>query len=240
MKLLSLLPKKSRFMSMSLTLLASTTLLTSCLKNDSDDYQGPVSGISFVHAAATQPSVGLFIDGRTVFNSAVQYTNFSQYLTAGSGNHLVQTTVGGTTQRLSEATITLAEGKYHTVFIAHKVENDSLTTVMTTDDLTPPAAGKAKVRFVQLSPDNTQEYDLYLQGGRVLTESEAYKESSAFTEIDPGKLKFAVRLAGSAEDKTVTSEVDVTAGRFYTVVLSGKSSVASGETGALKAFVVTQ
>lgn len=39
MKLLSLLPKKSRFMSMSLALLASTTLLTSCLKNDSDDYE---------------------------------------------------------------------------------------------------------------------------------------------------------------------------------------------------------
>lgn len=239
MKLFNLLPKKSRFMAMSLTLLASATLLSSCLKNDSDDYEGPVSGISFVHAAAIQPSVGLFIDGRAVFNSAVQYTNFSQYLTAGSGNHLVQTTVGGTTQRLSEATITLAEGKYHTVFIAHKAENDSLTTVMTTDDVSAPAAGKAKVRFVQLSPDS-QEYDLHVQGGRLLADSKAYKESSEFTEIDPAKVKFAVRLSGAAEDKTVTSEVDVVAGRFYTVVLSGKSAVASGATGALKAFVVTQ
>lgn len=227
-------------MTMSLGLLASATLLSSCLKNDSEDYQGPVSGISFVHAAANQPSVGLFIDGRGLFNEAIKYTNFSQYLTAGSGNHLVQTTVGGTTQRLSEATITLAEGKYHTVFIAHKAENDSLTTVMTTDDLTAPATGKAKVRFVQLSP-GTDVYDLYLQGGQKLADSRAYKESSPFVEMDPAtKLKFAVRLAGAAEDAVVTSEVDVTAGRFYTVVLAGKASVAAGATGALKAFVVAQ
>jgi len=239
MKLLNLLPKKSRFMSMSLALLASATLLSSCLKSDNDDYQGPVSGISFVHAAATQPSVGLFIDGRGIFNEAIKYGEFSQYLTAGSGNHLVQTTVGGTTQRLSEATITLAEGKYHTVFVAHKAENDSLTTVMTTDDLTAPATGKAKVRFVQLSP-GTEEYDLHLQDGAMLADSKAYKESSTFTEINPAKYKFVVRLAGAAEDAVVTEEVDVTAGRFYTVVLAGKASVATGTTGALKAFTVAQ
>jgi len=240
MKLFNLLPKKSRFMSMSLALLASATLLSSCLKNDSDDNQGPVSGISFVHAAANQPAVGLFIDGRGIFNEAVKYGEYSQYLTAGSGNHLVQTTVGGTTQRLSEATITLAEGKYHTVFVAHKAENDSLTTVMTTDDLTAPATGKAKVRFVQLSP-GMEEFDLHLQGGTILADSKAYKESSAFIEIDPAtKRKFAVRLAGNAQDAVVTSEIDVVAGRFYTVVLAGKASVAAGTTGALRAFVVTQ
>lgn len=240
MKLLNLLPKKNRFMSMGLALLASATLLSSCLKNDSEDYQGPVAGVSFMHAAAIQPSVTLLVDGRAIFNSAIQYGASSQYLTAGAGNHLVQTYIGGTNQKLSEATISLAEGKYHTVFFAHKLENDSLTTVMTTDNITAPAAGKAKVRFVQLSPDATQEYDLHLQGGAKLADSRAYKESSDFVEIDAAtKKKFAVRLAGATQDAVETAELDIVAGRFYTVVLSGKASVASG-TGALKASVVAQ
>src|SRR5690606_38204227 len=109
MKFLNLLPKKNRFMSMGLALLASATLLSSCLKNDSEDYQGPVAGISFMHAAAIQPSVTLLVDGRAIFNSAIQYGASSQYLTAGAGNHLVQTFVGGTTQKFYESTEYLAE-----------------------------------------------------------------------------------------------------------------------------------
>ncbi|WP_407430495.1 DUF4397 domain-containing protein [Arcticibacter sp.] len=239
MKLFDLLPKKNRFMSMGLTLLASATLLSSCLKNDSDDYQGPISAVSFVHAAASQPSVEVFVDGRPFFNSAVLYGEYSPYYTAGSGNHLFQTAIGGTNQKLSDKTYALEEGKYHTIFFANKVESDSLETVVTVDDRTAPATGKVKVRFVQLSPTN-EEYDLYLQGGRLLSDAKAYKESSEFTEIDPAKYKFAVRLAGAAEDKVVTAEVDAAAGKFYTVVLAGKASIPAGTTGALKAFVLVQ
>lgn len=239
MKLFNLLPKKNKFISMSLTLLASATLLSSCLKSDNDDgLDQPLAGLSFVNAAASQPAVGVYVDGRIVFNSAVTYGASSQYLTAGVGNHLVQTTIGGTTQKLSEATIALAEGKYYTVFVADRQPvSDSLTTVMIQDAVdVAPAAGKAKVRFVQLSP-GAEEYDLYVQGGAKLFDTKAYKESSDFMDVDPAKYKFAVRLTGSAtEDKAVSGEVDVKAGGFYTIVLGG-SATGTGNTG-LKLFAV--
>ncbi|MGV3706204.1 MAG: DUF4397 domain-containing protein [Arcticibacter sp.] len=238
MKLFHLLPKKSKFFSMSLALLASATLFTSCLKNDGDDgIDQPISGLSFVHAAASQSAVGIYVDGRILFQSAVQYGGASQYLSAVSGNHLVQTTIGGTVQKLSEATIALAEGKYYTVFVADRQPvGDSLTTVMIQDAIdVKPTEGKAKVRFVQLSP-GAEEYDLYIQGGQKLFDSKAYKESSDFMEINPAKYKFAIRLAAGAEDKAVSDEVNVEAGKFYTIVVGG-SAAGTGNKG-LKVFPV--
>lgn len=234
MKPIYSLPFKSRFLAIGLMLLFTATFLTSCLKDDSDDDIQPLAAISFVHAAASHPSIGVYVDNNLLFNPALQYENFSRYITASVGNHLVTATTGGTTNKISEQTVALAEGKYYTVFIANKqVDTDSVFTVLVDDNLTAPASDKAKVRFVHLSPGTTN-YDLYIQGGQQIATGRSFKSASDFVEISPAKVKFAARLAGDSVDKAVTDEIDIKADNFYTIVLGG---VLDGTgTKALKVF----
>ncbi|EOR93000.1 hypothetical protein ADIARSV_3852 [Arcticibacter svalbardensis MN12-7] len=236
MKLNFFLPFKKRFLTAGIMLLAASTLLTSCLKDNSDDAQDqPYAAVSFTQAAASQPSVGIFVDGSAYF-SALLLGEFTGYYNAGIGNRLITTAVGGTSSKLSEQTVTFEDAKYYSIFTANKsAENDSISTWVVEDSFTTPTTGKAKVRFVQLSP-GTNTFDVSIVGGASLFSTKAFKSASEFKEIDPADVvKFAVRETGASADAVETSDTKIVAGNFYTIVLAGQVNGAS--TKVLKAFV---
>lgn len=232
---LNYFPLKNRFLTAGIVLLAASTLLSSCLKDNSDDVEDqPYAAISFTQAAASQPSVGIYVDGQAPF-SALEYGKYTVFYTAGIGNRLITTTTGGTSTVLSEQTITLADAKYYSIFVANKsASNDSVSTWVVEDAYTAPATGKAKIRFVQLSP-GTNTFDVFIQGGTQLFSTKAFKTASDFVEIDPGAVKFAVKETNSITEAIVTAEQTITAGNFYTIVLSGQLNGTG--TKVLKAFV---
>ncbi|WP_069658172.1 DUF4397 domain-containing protein [Arcticibacter eurypsychrophilus] len=236
MKLNYFLPFKNRFLTAGLILLAASTLLTSCLKDNSDDYvQRPQALISFTHAGASQPSVNIFVDGKSPFN-ALLYSQFTRYYSADVGSRLITTTVGGTTSStLASKTITLEENQIYSVFVANMLTTkDSVANILVKDTLTAPTTGKAKVRFAQLSP-GIGSYDVYKPGITApLFTNKKFSSVSSYIEVDPGTVKFSVRDAGSPTDVAVTGDVPVTAGGFYTIILSGQKNAAGDR--ALKVF----
>ena len=238
MKLTYFLPLKNRLLTASIILLAASTLLSSCLKDNSDDYvQRPTANISFTHAAASQPSVYIFVDGTSVTGStALLYSQFTQYYSADVGSRLITTTIGGSSSStLASKTVTLEENQIYSVFVANKyTDKDSITNILVKDTLTAPTTGKAKVRFVQLSP-GTGAYDVYKAGvSAPLFTNKKFSSVSSYMEVDPGTVKFSVREAGLTTDAAITGDVPVTAGGFYTVILSGQKG--GVDTKELKAF----
>src|SRR5690606_35422379 len=84
-------------------------------------------------------------------------------------------------QPLAQGTINLAPGQAYTVYV---VGYEELELIATSDDLSAPESGKAKIRFVNLSPD-APSLGLGIRGVQTLIASDKeYKKYSDFVEVD--------------------------------------------------------
>ncbi|MBC7565410.1 MAG: DUF4397 domain-containing protein [Pedobacter sp.] len=93
------------------------------------------------------------------------------------------------------------------------------------DDLAKPANGKAKVRFVNLSPD-APALNLSITGKETdLVTNKLFKEYSTFTEMDAAeKVTFNVKNKDTGALETSIADVKVDAGGIYTIWVKGLKS----------------
>ena len=114
--------------------------------------------------------------------------------------------------------LTADAGKYYSVFIAGRVQAPEV--VVTTDDLTRPEAGKAKVRVIHLSPDSPS---LDVAGTvaaspaavPVLFGGNTYKKATDFTNIASGFYRLQVREAGATTALSTATNTNQTAPCFF-------------------------
>ena len=177
----------------------------------------PSARVMAVHASPDAPAVDLLVDG-SVVGSGLAYPNNTGYLTVGAGVRNVKVNVAATTTTVIDANVTVADGLNYSVFACDAVA--TIGTVVLVDDLTPPAAGKAHVRFVHLSPD-APAVDVAVQGGPVVFPNTAFKGSTSFTPVDAGAYDLEVRLAGTGTVVLPLPGVALQAGKIYTVFARG-------------------
>jgi hypothetical protein len=192
--------------------------IVGCSKDDNN----PVAPLArarvmAVHASPDAPAVDLLVDGG-VAGSGLAFPGNTAYLEVNAGTRNVRVNVAGTSTSVIDANVTLAAGTTYTVFACDSVSK--IDTVILTDDLTTPAAGKAHVRFVHLSPD-APAVDVAVAGGPVLFANRAYKEFTAYAPVDAGTYDLEVRPAGSSTVVLPLDDVTLQAGRIYTVFARG-------------------
>ncbi len=169
------------------------------------------------HASPDAPAVDLLVDN-VVVGTGLTFPNNTGYLTVNAGTRNVKVRVSGTTTNVIDANLPIAANTNYTVFAVDSVAK--LSTVILTDDLSAPAAGKAHVRFVHLSP-NAPAVDIALQGGAVVFPNTAFKGSTVFTPLDAGTYNLEVRLAGSSTVVLSLPNVTFADGGIYTVFARG-------------------
>ncbi|WP_256011360.1 DUF4397 domain-containing protein [Desertivirga xinjiangensis] len=224
--------KKNRGYFLALCLgLFSLVLLSSCNKNDDDDFEQPdVSGIKFIHSLPAQTSLDFYVDGQRATGAALTVNQYTNYIGVYSRKSLIQAAVGGTSTEVFKDTIDLVVDKGYSVFPTYKYlsKNDSTTSVILEDNLNAPASGKAKVRFLNLSRSATgvdfriKDQTTNLSGAR------AYNQASEFMEMDPGSLTFEVLDAGTATVRATSAATTISSGKIYTIWTIG----IAGGTGA--------
>lgn len=170
-----------------------------------------------VHASPDAPAVDLRVDGAVV-GSGLAYPQNTAYLTVAAGTRDVKVNVAGSSTTVIDADLPVAGGASYTVFAVDRVA--SISALVLTDDLAAPAAGKAHVRFVHLSPD-APAVDVAVQGGAVLFPNRAFKEFTAFTPFDAGTYDLEVRVAGTTTAVLTLDDVVLQAGKIYTVFARG-------------------
>jgi len=90
-----------------------------------------------------------------------------------------------------------------------------------TDNLSAPAAGKAHVRFVHLSP-NAPAVNITLTDGTIVFGNKAFKQASDFTPLDAGTYDLQVRDAATNTSVVLElNDITVTSGKIYTVWAKG-------------------
>ena len=167
---------------------------------------------------------------------ALTFRNNTGYLEVNSGRRNIKVNASGTSTTVINADLDLVEGRNYSVFAANTLS--SIEAVVLEDNLTAPAAGKAHVRVVHLSPD-APAVNIGVQGlATNLFTNLAFKSGTAFTPVDAGTYTLEVKLA-SNNAVVLTVPATLTAGKIYTVFARGFVTPPAGNTNSLGVSVIT-
>lgn len=195
--------------------LTAILLVSSCKKEETHSH----ANVLVAHASPDAPGVDLLVDDSKQNSAALTFPNNTGYLQVETGTRNIKVNVIGTSTTVIEADLTLAKDMNYSVFAVDSVSK--ISAVVLTDDLTAPAAGKAHVRFVHLSP-NAPAVDIAVaSSGAVVFGNKAFKEYTAFTPLDAGTYNLDVRVAGTSTVALVLPAITLEAGKIYTVFAKG-------------------
>jgi hypothetical protein len=215
-----------------LIFMLGASLLTSCLKkSDSDPL--PNAALTLINASAATDSLNLYFDGYLVNANPVRYKNKVDYFQFYPGNHSLVVTKSKSNAQIAGGYGGFNAGEYYTLFVIAS-SADSTKLILKNDSVTNPAAGKAKIRFANLTYDAPQ-VNIGIEGkeGSLFTQT-PFRKITTFVEIDPGTYTFKIQpTADAATDKLVQPNVKIEADKVYTIWTRGlwNGSTASNEFG---------
>lgn len=184
-----------------------------------------------MHASPNAPAVDVLVDG-TVALAAVPYPVNSGYLPIASGSRNIKVNAAGTANTVINANLPITSGQYQSVYAVNFLS--AIEPLVVADNLSAPAAGKAKLRVIHGSPD-AGPVDV-LVNNAVALPNVAFKAAAAYLEVAAGTYNVKINVAGSS---TTKFNVDITlaAGRIYTAKAIG--STAGGATNAFTVKLIT-
>jgi hypothetical protein len=112
----------------------------------------------------------------------------------------------------------LSAGKHYTL-LAVTDKQGKATLHNIDDDLTPPDAGKAKVRVINLA-HGISKVDLYGNGGKDSIISGAGLDSPTdYKTVDPSETELSVRNGTSKKNSVPIKDFDLKSGKLYTILV---------------------
>lgn len=199
--------------------------LTSCDKDDDDVVAQ--SSVRVVHASPDAPGVDLYVDNAKVNSSALVYPNNTGYLNVNAGTRNIKVNAAGTQTTVINANVPFVESKAYSVFAYDVVA--SIKPLVVEDNLATPAAGKAHIRFLHLSPNAPgvtvgvlagQNFTPVFSNRSFETQTTA-SANQAFTPVDAGTYNFDVRVASNNTSVLTLNGIVLQAGKIYTVFAKG-------------------
>ncbi|NJL35010.1 MAG: DUF4397 domain-containing protein, partial [Chloroflexaceae bacterium] len=176
--------------------------------------QDGTAQVRVVHASPDAPAVDVYVDGSAVLTN-VSFFAASGYLEVPAGERRIQVAPAGTSadQAVIDATVNLNAGQAYTVAATGLLENIGATVFE--DNLSPAAAGEARVDVVHLSPD-APAVDVKLADGTILIENLAFGEGATI-DVPAGTYDLIVTPTGAADVVIDLSGTTLEAGILYTV-----------------------
>ena len=157
--------------------------------------------------------------------SGIALLKNTTYLQVASGSDSISFKTSG--QLIAGGAMSLATGSSYSAFLGGSGFKPFV--LLQSDDLTAPASGDAKIRFVNLSPDSimvncniaTTKYDSNV----------GYKTITPFLNVPAGSgLAITLQNQANTAVQALLTGQNLLAGKIYTVVLTGSSAL-SGTSG---------
>jgi len=200
----------------SLMLLLSL-LLVSCSENQIDIFGE--AKIKIANAAARSSTQQFFFIGGIIAKNLDYTESTASYVTVKSGDKLVgQFRDQRDGNILASDNIDLRNKERYSIYLAE--DNTGRERIYTfKDDLSAPAKGRVKLKFIHLSGTGPSGVSLYeAQLGKI---AEASRSSQTkYFEADPGFLSLSVRSAGQNGSLAILNTPQLMAGRIYTLVFT--------------------
>lgn len=200
---------------------ALSVFLAACSKTKYEPQQ--VAGLMIVGAFPDGLNLDFYVDQTKVtplnFNSVIKY----QPLFPGS--RTLSIAKRNENKALAFERYNLASGVGYTLFVLDTAKANTKKFLLTKDDLSVPAADKAKVRFINLSKD-APALSLRISGKDAdLFTDKAFYEYTAFSSVDPGEsVTFNINAGTGTTPKATLSNVKIEKGKTYTIYAKGIST----------------
>ena len=195
-------------------------LLSSCLKSKSYP-NPPIALVSFFQASPDEPLLDLYFNNDKVNWNPISYGTGLDYFNAYAGQRTVNFYTANTMGQLYSDTLTLKANNVYSLFLVNTPAAPAI--VVLNDTINRPAANTASIRFVNLSPD-APAVDLALND-TVQVSNKIYKGASSFIPVTGNKTyTFQVRQKGTTTVLASLSNVFLTPGYVYTIMLTGLSA----------------
>lgn len=218
--------------------LALIFLLVSCMDDDDNYISEPVevAYVSIYHAAPAAPDLDIVVDGRLINSNPFDYTSYSGYLNFFTGNREFRLNPANANNTLVDTTFNFEDGKAYSLFAINGL-NGEVSSLLVADSAAAPAQANAMVRFVHLSPD-APAFDIVVNDNESpLFTGKSFTGSTDFEEVNAGIYSFHIRNAGGDETLLSAADVEIVAGRYYTIVTRGFLSPPEGNSNELSVEV---
>lgn len=170
--------------------------------------------ISVFHASPLNDSLAFYLDDKRVNKDSIGLGDSINYVEVLVGNRTAEVK-GSDGESILSGQIALEGKKSYSLFIANEQDKEA-EFIQISDDLTKPAEGKAKIRFVNVSADagtlnlkGNDETDLF-------TEVD-YKSASEFTEINEATQSFKIIDNQTSTELFSLENIEIEAGKIYTI-----------------------
>lgn len=205
----------------------SMVMLNSCLK-DGDNGVYQISAVRALNAVPGSDQLDVFLDqnqlnfdNTTWQDEKFAYTDTLPYKNAWPNNRLVRVFDPDdypTADPLIQKTVNFVPGKFYSLYV---VGYDEIELLATEDDLSAPDDGKAKIRFIHLSPD-APSLDFGVEGVDTLIASDkTFKEVEGFATVNVGETYTFNVIEHSSGDVLHAFEFAPESDMIYTIWIKG-------------------
>lgn len=181
--------------------------------------QAGTARVRVIHAAPDTPPVDVFVDGnRTLTNVGFPTIGEYQNLPAGKHTFAIAPTGKAATDAIITAEATVQSGKAYSVAA---IGLGNVTAKVFNDDLSAPAAGKARVRVIHFSPD-APGADVEVVNGPTLVQNLAFGEASSYLDVEAKSYDLRLVAAGASTVIVQLPNTTFQADKVYDVIAAGR------------------
>lgn len=201
-----------------------SVVFAACSKDRMEPQQ--VAGLSIIMAYPDTTTLDFIID-QTRVNDAkgLNYNGKIDYLNLFPGNRRLGITKRNGNKLIMSENFNLKSGVGYSVFVLDTLKDNTKRFLLTEDDLTAPAADKAKVRFINLSKDAGALSLGIHDAATDLFSNKAFYEYTTFTDVNPGE-SITFDIKENAVVKTTLPNVKIEKGKIYTIYAKGLEAAA--------------
>lgn len=218
---------------------AVSVVFSACSKKYDDVEPIELAALTIVHAGPDAKELDFVVGNQRANKDAFKYGVKLGYMGLYPGVSSINITERGKTTFLLSKNELYKSGQFYSTFLvdtgskrAFLTINDKLDSIATNE--------KAKVRFINLSPD-APTLDLAIAGAATdIASNKAFKQYSVFTDVEPGaSVALEVKDHTTKAVKATLPAMKLEKGKFYTVWAKGFKDKAETDSLKFKAAVYT-
>lgn len=232
--------KLSLFNLAGIAVLSAMLMISSC--SDDDDNSGPEqqAKVKVINGIYDNPDYIIKVNGTDLSSTPLAYRKSTDYVSVSTNNPELVVTEQSSNKVVLTSKLAVAPGTNTSIYLEAASATEPAGSFQIDDDLTTVTAKKAKIRFVNVSPDGGS-LDLLLNGQAVATSATgiAPKKASPFIEIDPvAGATFSLRQTGTDNILATVPNVNVEEGQFTTLWAVGTQSLSANPAAKLAVGVI--
>jgi len=206
-----------------------SVLMVACKKDDNDSPQQDARVIMVNASPGDSVAYDFYFNDAKFNTQPLNYPANSGYVALKPANYTIKVAAVNTINPLASGSYGINGGKSYSVFTYDTLLAGKIKLFATEDDLTAPAAGKAKVRFFHLSPVSLAvdilANDSVVFANRSYADNVSNNAKGAFISVNAGVYTVKVKLAGSSPAipaLLTMNNISFSDGVIYTIFAKGK------------------